>query len=64
MLIFHEQQLPKNFGQSNANVSIFLVFYQNNTQIMNQYYKYLIHGFLLKKIGQNLDIPIILFFYF
>ena len=50
MLIFHEQQLPKNFGQSNANVSIFLVFYQNNTQIMNQYYKYLILGFLLKKL--------------
>ena len=47
-LLSHEQQLPKHFRRSNANVSIFLVFYQNNTQIMNQYYKYLIHGYLLK----------------
>jgi hypothetical protein len=46
MLIFREQQLPQIFGQLNANVSS-LLFFQIKTQIMNQYYKYLIQVYFL-----------------
>ena len=49
MLIFREQQLPQIFGQLNANVSSLLLS-QIKTQIMNQYYKYLIHVYFLKKL--------------
>ena len=49
MLIFREQQLPQIFGQLNANVSS-LLFFQIKTQIMNQYYKYLIQVYFLKKL--------------